>query len=62
MEYLLNVQLVIEQGMKNDECRNDEYLFVSSWKDPNCSFRTDSKLRLSNIPTLIEWGTVSNDR
>ena len=38
------------------------FLFVFSWKDPNCPFRTDSKLRLTNIPTLIEWGTVINDK
>lgn len=34
--------------------------FLFSWKDPNCPFRTDSQLRLKNIPTLIEWGTVRN--
>ncbi|CAF3322758.1 unnamed protein product [Rotaria sp. Silwood1] len=29
----------------------------SSWKDSNCSFRKDPQLRLTNIPTLVEWGT-----
>ncbi len=62
MEYLLNVQLVIEQGMKRleNETMKNFYLFFS-WKDPNCPFRTDSQLRLKNIPTLIEWGTVEID-
>jgi len=40
---------------------HDKLLFLFSWKDPNCSFRTDSQLRLTNIPTLLEWGTVEND-
>ncbi|CAF1120158.1 unnamed protein product [Rotaria magnacalcarata] len=29
----------------------------ASWKDSNCSFRKDPQLRLTNIPTLVEWGT-----
>ncbi|CAF3971966.1 unnamed protein product [Rotaria sp. Silwood2] len=41
------------------ECSvGDRARFVFSWKDPNSRFRTDSKLRLTNIPTLIEWETT----
>ncbi|CAF0756646.1 unnamed protein product [Adineta ricciae] len=29
----------------------------ASWKDSNSSFRKDSQLRLTTIPTLVEWGT-----
>ncbi|UJR33979.1 hypothetical protein I4U23_021395 [Adineta vaga] len=29
----------------------------ASWKDSNCSFRKDAQLRLTTIPTLVEWGT-----
>ncbi|CAF1055554.1 unnamed protein product [Adineta steineri] len=29
----------------------------ASWKDSNCLFRKDSQLRLTNIPSLVEWGT-----
>jgi len=28
------------------------------WKSPDSPFRTDQKLRLTSIPTLLEWGTV----
>jgi hypothetical protein len=28
------------------------------WKDKDCPFRTNMKLRLQSIPTLIRWGTV----
>lgn len=27
------------------------------WRDPSCAFRTDSRLKLACIPTLIQWGT-----
>jgi len=27
------------------------------WKDKNCPFRTDAKLKLSSVPTLMAWGT-----
>ncbi|CAF3093384.1 unnamed protein product [Rotaria socialis] len=30
----------------------------ASWKSPKSPFRTDSQLRLTNIPTLLEWGTA----
>lgn len=33
-------------------------LLTFSWKDSNCLFRKDPQLRLTNIPTLVEWGTV----
>nr|CAH0104461.1 unnamed protein product [Daphnia galeata] len=29
----------------------------SFWKDSNCVFRTDSKTKLTCIPTLLKWGT-----
>lgn len=37
----------------------DQWSSLTSWKDSNSLFRKDSKLRLTNIPTLVEWGTVS---
>ncbi len=63
MQYLLNVQLVIDHSRKwfLKKWKNEKFMFISSWKDPNCPFRTDSQLRLKSIPTLIEWGTVRND-
>lgn len=44
--------------------RVDAWSFVSSpcrfsWKDPTNRYRVDPTLRLTNIPTLVEWGTVS---
>jgi len=53
----------IEETVKSSLPSNGVFIECSvgdraSWKDPNCSFRTDSKLRLTNIPTLIEWGTT----
>lgn len=35
-----------------------QYSILFSWKDSNCLFRKDPQLRLTNIPTLVEWGTV----
>ncbi|XP_071443931.1 thioredoxin domain-containing protein 17-like [Hetaerina americana] len=37
------------------------YLYVGvgdrdTWKNPNCVFRKDERLRLSSVPTLICWG------
>ncbi|XP_057365345.1 thioredoxin domain-containing protein 17-like [Daphnia carinata] len=29
----------------------------SFWKDPNCVFRLDGKIKLTCVPTLIKWGT-----
>nr|XP_018897660.1 PREDICTED: thioredoxin domain-containing protein 17-like [Bemisia tabaci] len=33
------------------------------WKDPKCSFRTDPRLKLTNIPTIIKWkgGRIIDD-
>ena len=28
-----------------------------SWKDSNCIFRTDNRLKLTCVPTLMKWGT-----
>jgi len=27
------------------------------WKDKSCPFRTDPKLKLTSVPTLMAWGT-----
>ncbi|PSN50253.1 Thioredoxin domain-containing protein 17 [Blattella germanica] len=26
------------------------------WKDPKCPFRTDKRLMLKSVPTLLKWG------
>ncbi len=46
-----------------DELKEEmrHFLCIFSWKDPSCPFRTDAQLRLKNIPTLMEWGTVRNN-
>ena len=41
---------------------NVHFLYVgvggrAFWKDPNCIFRTDPKLRLKSVPTMMRWGT-----
>lgn len=59
MAYLSNVRSEIDQGTQTNWIKIKQISLISSWKDPNCSFRTDPQLRLTNIPTLIEWGTVS---
>lgn len=60
MVYSSNVSLEIDQGQTvNQYSSEEDFSLIYSWKDPNCSFRTDPQLRLTNIPTLIEWGTVS---
>lgn len=33
-----------------------DYSVISSWKDPKCPFRTDKRLQLKSVPTLIVWG------
>ena len=33
-----------------------DYFVISSWKDPKCPFRTDKRLRLKSVPTLMVWG------
>ncbi|CAF5094691.1 unnamed protein product, partial [Rotaria sp. Silwood1] len=53
----------VEETVKSSLPSNGIFIECSvgnraSWKDPNCSFRTDPNLRLTNIPTLVEWGTV----
>ncbi|CAF1094013.1 unnamed protein product [Rotaria sp. Silwood1] len=53
----------VEETVKSSLPSNGIFIECSvgnraSWKDPNCSFRTDPNLRLTNIPTLVEWGTT----
>ncbi|CAF1524578.1 unnamed protein product [Rotaria sp. Silwood1] len=53
----------VEETVKSSLPSNGIFIECSvgnraSWKDPNCSFRTDLNLRLTNIPTLVEWGTT----
>ena len=31
----------------------------NSWKDPNNEFRTSPEFELKEIPTIVEYGTVS---
>ncbi|KAG8231618.1 hypothetical protein J437_LFUL010296 [Ladona fulva] len=45
------------------ETLDDETTFLyvgvgdrSTWKDPNCVFRKDERLRLTSVPTLVRWG------
>ncbi|CAH1800379.1 unnamed protein product [Owenia fusiformis] len=52
---------VVEKGL---EGAPEDAVFVhvgvgerNTWKDPNCSFRTDPTLRLTSVPTLLKWGT-----
>ncbi|XP_046400157.1 thioredoxin domain-containing protein 17-like [Ischnura elegans] len=38
-----------------------QFLYVGvgdrdTWKNPNCVFRKDERLRLSSVPTLVRWG------
>ena len=40
----------------------NQWSSLTSWKDSNSLFRKDSKLRLTSIPTLVEWGTVRDWR
>ena len=53
---------VVEDVMKSSASQDTHFLHVSvgnrsEWRDPNCSFRSDSRLKLTCIPTLIQWGT-----
>ncbi|KAJ1530747.1 hypothetical protein ONE63_005601 [Megalurothrips usitatus] len=53
---------IVEEVMKSSAPSTAHFLHVSvgersEWRDPNCPFRTDSSLKLTCIPTLIEWGT-----
>ncbi|XP_026283399.1 thioredoxin domain-containing protein 17 [Frankliniella occidentalis] len=53
---------VVEEVMKTSAASNAHFLHVSvgdrsAWRDPNCSFRTDARLKLTCIPTLLRWGT-----
>jgi hypothetical protein len=32
------------------------YFVISSWKDLQCPFRTDKRVQLKKIPTLMVWG------
>ena len=36
------------------------YINEHRWKDPQNVFRTDPRLRLTGVPTLLKWGTVSS--
>jgi len=43
---------------------DDENIFIHCavggrdfWKDPACIFRTDSRTKLSSVPTLMRWGS-----
>jgi hypothetical protein len=40
----------------NEDIYVYDYFVMSSWKDPQCPFRTDKRLRLKRIPTLMVWG------
>lgn len=32
-------------------------IILLRWKDPKCPFRTDPRLKLTSVPTLMLWGT-----
>ncbi|XP_034252184.1 thioredoxin domain-containing protein 17-like [Thrips palmi] len=53
---------VVEKVMKTSAPGDAHFLHVSvgekaEWRDPGCPFRTDSRLKLTCIPTLMQWGT-----
>ena len=39
------------------EERRLRIVFLFSWKDQKCPFRTDSRTKLNVLPTLTKWGT-----
>ncbi|KAF4529204.1 hypothetical protein B566_EDAN011450 [Ephemera danica] len=49
----------IEAAVKSDAPANCHFITVllqrDFWKDQKCVFRTDSRLRLTCIPTLMRW-------
>ncbi|XP_069673608.1 thioredoxin domain-containing protein 17 [Periplaneta americana] len=50
---------VLEKALETAEDIHFVYVGVGDrayWKDPNCPFRTDKRLRLKCVPTLIKWG------
>ena len=51
---------VIEKALKDLDDAVFVYCHVGdrpTWKDPQNVFRTDPKLRLTGVPTLVKWGT-----
>lgn len=34
-------------------------LYCNRWKDPNNEFRINAKFKLTEIPTIVDYGTVS---
>lgn len=53
---------VVEGVMKTSAPSNAHFLHVSvgnrtEWRDPACPFRSDARLKLTCIPTLVHWGT-----
>jgi hypothetical protein len=40
----------------NEDMYVCDYFVISSWKDPKCPFRTDKRLQLRSVPTLMLWG------
>ena len=60
------LELIVESGLINSIylviCRNcKRYYFCLhfSWKDQTNEYRTHPKLRLTGVPTLLQWDTVS---
>lgn len=54
---------VVEKVVERKEIKEIDVNFIivfvgnrEIWKDPACAFRTDPKLKLSCIPTLLEYG------
>jgi len=50
---------VVEKALERAE--NIQFVYVgvgdrAFWKDPKCPFRTDERLRLKRVPTLMVWG------
>ncbi|PNF14252.1 Thioredoxin domain-containing protein 17 [Cryptotermes secundus] len=50
---------VVEKAVEDAEDIHFVYVGVGDrkfWKDPKCPFRTDKRLRLKSVPTLMVWG------
>ncbi|KAJ9595983.1 hypothetical protein L9F63_012804 [Diploptera punctata] len=52
---------VVENALKAASDLHFVYVEVGDrayWKNQNCPFRTDKRLQLKSVPTLMKWGHV----
>jgi len=56
---LVKAEPVLEEAARDLAPENAIFITVflprDQWKDKNCVFRTDSRFRLSSIPSLLKW-------